>query len=67
MAVVEHLVTQILQDREHQVEHTEVVMQETVDPHQDLLLEVQEILTLVVAVVEEEITLKQLVVKVVLV
>ena len=67
MAVVEHLVTQILQDREHQVEHTEVVMQETVDPHQDLLLEVQEQLTLVVEVVEEEMPLQQLVAKVALV
>ena len=49
------------------MEHTEVVMQETVDPHQDLLLEVQELLTLVVAVVEEEMPVQQLVVKVALV
>jgi hypothetical protein len=33
-----------------------------VDLHRDLLLEVQELLTLVVEAVEEEITLKQLVV-----
>jgi hypothetical protein len=32
-----------------------------VDLHRDLLLEVQELLTLVVEAVEEEITLKQLV------
>tara|TARA_R100000988_G_C3941430_1_gene136409 strand:+ start:605 stop:754 length:150 start_codon:yes stop_codon:yes gene_type:complete len=43
------------------VEHTEVEMQEIVDLHQDLLLEVQELLTLVVEVVEEEMPLKQLV------
>ena len=43
------------------MEHTEVEMQEIVDLHQDLLLEVQELLTLVVEVVEEEMPLKQLV------
>ena len=47
------------------MEHTEVETQVQVDLHRDLLLEVQELLTLVVVAVEEEIILKQLVEQVV--
>tara|TARA_R110000796_G_C14416682_1_gene419422 strand:+ start:579 stop:788 length:210 start_codon:yes stop_codon:yes gene_type:complete len=53
VAVVEHLVIQILQDLEQQVEHTEVELQEIVDLLQDQaqVQLVQQTLVVVVAVV----------------